>query len=212
MRRTLYLVRHGEIGHDATGRYIGQTDLPLSPAGRLQARRLAAALADMPVDAIYASDLRRTRQTARLIAAPHGLTPAQRPGLREIALGDWEGLARDDVATRYPEQYAARGRDIVGYRVPGGESFADCLTRALGVWQEILASEQREVIVVAHAGINRLLLCHALGLPLTGLMNIPQRYGCLNIVRVDQGRCEALAINRQVAPPRCHKMTQPPFV
>jgi len=183
MYPTVYLVRHGAIGDNAQHRYIGQSDLPLTPIGVRQAQAVATWLSDKAIDAVYCSDLSRTVETARIIASA---TKHQeiwiRRDLREISLGEWEGRPRDEVATQHPEDYAARGADMIHFRVPGGESFADCLTRALRVWQEILAGKQRHVVIAAHAGVNRLLLSHVLGTPLAQFMQIPQPYGCLNVL------------------------------
>ncbi|WP_051229226.1 histidine phosphatase family protein [Paludibacterium yongneupense] len=209
MTALVYLLRHGDIGPTAARRYIGQTDLPLSIAGRQQAQALASSLAGCRLDAIYASDLCRAQLTARIVAAPHGLAVETRRDLREIALGDWEGLARHDVAARFPEAYAARGSDIVNFRPAGGESFADVRLRALRVWREILASGNERVAVVAHAGINRVVLCHALGLPLSGLLSIAQRYACINVLRFEQDRCTVEAIDCLTLD-CCHEMTQQP--
>jgi len=195
MERTLYLVRHGALGEPARGRFIGQTDLELSREGIRHAEALAAWFASQPLTAIYCSDLTRTRQTAQRIAAAHRLTPRADAALREIALGHWENQPRKDIAARFPEQFAARGRDIMHFRPPEGESFADCLQRVEPCVSRILADTHGPVVVVAHAGVNRLLLSRALGLSLPLLMEIPQDYGCMNILRIGQDRSHAQRIN-----------------
>jgi probable phosphoglycerate mutase len=180
---TLYLLRHGVLGNDNSSRFVGQIDLPLAHDGLRQAQALARALRDRKIGAIYSSDLLRTRQTAEIIAGEAGIHVIESRGLREISLGNWEGLSRSEVTTSFSEQYAARGNDIVNYRIPGGESFADCRLRALAAWEQILNCESDHIVVVSHAGINRLLLCHLLGMPITQLFHLAQDYGCVNIVQ-----------------------------
>ena len=94
----LLLVRHGETDWNAEGRLQGHTDRPLNEYGRRQAKELADRLASEHVDAIYASDLSRARETAEIVGARLGLTVAIDPGLREKHWGNWEGLTGDERA------------------------------------------------------------------------------------------------------------------
>lgn len=182
--RKIYLARHGRIANDGNSdhRYIGQIDVPLSAEGIRQAALLRQALARQEIGHIFSSDLTRSAHTAAIIAAGRGVTPVSRADLREIAMGQWEGKTLADIARQCPADYAERGRNIVNYRIPGGESFADCQNRINAALAEILASTAGNVLIVGHAGINRLLLCQALGMPVAGLFRIGQDYGCLNIL------------------------------
>ena len=93
---TLLLVRHGETDWNAEGRLQGHTDRPLNDYGRRQAQALADRLAGEDIDAVYASDLSRARETAEILAAKHGLTVVVDPDLREKNWGNWEGLTSDE--------------------------------------------------------------------------------------------------------------------
>ena len=193
--KTIYLLRHAAIADDYRARFVGQIDPPLSPAGRLDAARSGRLLRRIPIEAIHCSDLQRSRQTAALIA--RGARPAihARDDLREIALGAWEGMKRSEVAARYPQDYTKRGTDLANYRVPDGESFADCQKRMLGAWQEIVASDAQRIVVVSHAGAIRALLCHLLGRPLRELFRIAQDYGAINVVACQSGHFDVLRSN-----------------
>ena len=193
--KTIYLLRHGALAETLRGCFVGQIDPPLAPAGRRQAAELGRVLRALRVEAIHCSDLARSRQSAALIAADSGIRIEAHRALREIALGDWEGLSRRAVAARFPEAYAARGADIVNYRVPGGESFADCRRRVLDAWRAIVARDAERIVVVGHAGANRALLCELLGRPAAGLLAIDQDYACVNIVSAHAGCDTVLAIN-----------------
>ena len=181
---TIYLLRHCALAEDYRGRYVGQIDPPLSPEGVCQAYALAEALSGQGLDGVYCSDLARSRQTAEILAARAGVECKARPELREIALGEWDGLERREVATRFAAQYAARGADLAHYRIPGGESHAECLARILLAWREIAHPAGRTLAIVGHAGANRLLLCHLRGIPLTRMFDIAQAYGCVNVIEV----------------------------
>src|SRR6187549_1386323 len=93
----VFLVRHGATTLTAEDRFAGATNVPLSDAGREQARRLALRLAGEPICAVYASPLDRTVETARILAEPHRCDVQTRDGLREISHGHWEQLTRDEV-------------------------------------------------------------------------------------------------------------------
>jgi probable phosphoglycerate mutase len=179
---TIYLLRHGALADDSHDRFIGQIDLPLAAEGIRQAQALAQTLLNENIGIIYCSDLLRSEQTAEIIADEINAPIEARSELREISLGNWEGLSRSEVKSSFPVQYAERGKDIENYRIFGGESFADCRLRALAAWEEMLNCGSDRIAIAGHAGINRLLLCHLLGMPSTNMFRIGQDYGCVNIV------------------------------
>ena len=194
---TIYLLRHGALATGSRDRFIGQLDLPLAPDGIAQAESLGEVLRERRIDAIYCSDLTRSQQTARIIGGQTAIAIEVRSALREISLGDWEGLSRREVAARFPEDYAARGDDLENYRVPGGESFADCRQRVLTAWQEIVRGDGQSIVIVGHAGVNRLLLCHLLARPIASLFDIAQDYGGVNVIEPGaSGFCVSLINGR----------------
>jgi probable phosphoglycerate mutase len=178
----IYLLRHGSVGR--RGVYLGQADWPLSPAGKRQARRWRDALASAAFDRIYSSDLARARGTADIIAAGQKAPVTCRPELREIKLGALEGLSRRAVQDRYPQAWKTRGEQIATYRPSGGESFRDLRERVVPLFESLAAERDTHTLIVAHAGVNRVLLCHVLGLPLRHLFRIGQDEGAMNLVDV----------------------------
>ncbi|MBW1990696.1 MAG: alpha-ribazole phosphatase [Deltaproteobacteria bacterium] len=179
----LYLVRHGQVADGHTHRYHGHNDIGLSPQGVQQLERLAEQLRPVSLAAVYASDLARSREGAAILCRGRGLSFEAVPEFREINFGLWEGLTLEEIAQRYPEQLEARLRDLARYRIPEGESLMDVRDRVLPKLKEILARHQGQAVaLVAHAGVNRVILCEALGLPLTHLFRLHQNYGCLNII------------------------------
>src|SRR5512140_2615313 len=105
MKTRLFLVRHGATVLSAEDRFAGETDVLLSDVGRDQAGRLARRLAKEPIDAFYASPMRRTVETASILAEPHAQTVQTRDGLREISHGRWEKKTRQEVEQLFPEEY-----------------------------------------------------------------------------------------------------------
>ncbi|MBI1853372.1 MAG: histidine phosphatase family protein, partial [Planctomycetes bacterium] len=107
MSTRVYLVRHGATKLSAEDCFAGSTNVDLSDEGRAQASRLADRLAEDEIAAVYASPMKRTVDTATIIAKPHGLVPVTRDGLKEIDHGHWEGLRRADVEKQFANEYAA---------------------------------------------------------------------------------------------------------
>ena len=184
-RRFLYLVRHCRVEpDDGQQRFNGHVDVPLSEKGMAQAHNLELMFRDVELAAAFSSDLQRARITAQTIVSPRGLAVTTRPDLREVNLGEWEGMTMADVRQRFPEAFRTREANIAHYRIPGGESFADCSARAVPALESILAGTTGNLLVVAHGGVNRVLLCHLLGVPLENMFRLRQDYACINIIEL----------------------------
>jgi alpha-ribazole phosphatase len=196
----VYLLRHGEIEQGSKARLIGQTDVPLNETGRSQARWWSCHLEHLAFRQIYCSDLARSRETAGILARhkKHTVTPL--PQLREINLGQWDGLTRDEVNERFPGEWEKRGQNISEYRPVDGESFADLADRVIPAFETLADSREDMVLIVGHAGVNRVILCHVLGLPLRHLFRLRQDYGALNIFQVADGSCQVSLTNLRPQP------------
>jgi len=180
----LFLVRHGATQLTAEDRFSGSVGVDLSPEGRGQATCLADRLAQETIAAVYASPLSRTLETAAIVGRPHHLTPIERDGLREISHGRWEGLTRQEVETRYPDEYAAWESDPFTFAPEAGESGVAVLARSLPVVREIVVRHAgQNVIVVSHKATLRLLLSSLLGFDARGYRDrLEQSPACLNVV------------------------------
>jgi alpha-ribazole phosphatase len=189
-RRTLiYLLRHGEVMHAATRRFIGHLDVPLSPHGERECAAQADRLRGLPLSAVYSSDLVRARRSGEIIGAPHGLVPVVVPALREMAMGRWDGLTAGEIQAREPAAFAEWMASVGQFAFPEGESVPDLIARAWPAFDALVTARAGESIaVVAHGGTNRALLCTALGLPLGRLLAFGQDYGALSVLeRGDDG-------------------------
>jgi probable phosphoglycerate mutase len=180
----VFLVRHGATQLSAEDRFAGATDVELSDEGRAQASRLAERLGDDDVVAVYCSPLRRTRETAALLAAPHALTPLEHAGLREIDHGRWEGLTRADVEARFGGEYARWEEDPFTFAPAGGECGLDVMARALPVIRQVVeAHTGQNVIVVSHKATIRLVISSLLGFDARGYRDrLDQAPACLNVL------------------------------
>lgn len=194
---TIYLMRHGAILQQSPRRFVGQTDFPLIPEGREQAKLWREPLGAVEFAAAVSSDLTRCLETASLVLEGRDIPVRPEPRLREINLGVWEGMTVDAVRERFPGAYERRGEDLTGFCPEGGESFVAVQERAVAAVRE-LAAISGNVLVVAHGGVNRTLLCHALGLDLSHLFRLGQDYCRLNMLAINDDVWRVDAVN--VAP------------
>jgi len=194
----LYLVRHGATQLTAEDRFSGAIGVDLSDEGRRQVGCLATRLAGEPLTAVYASPLGRTAETAAILAAPHGLIPMFRDGLREISHGRWEGLTRPEVEARFGDEYAAWESDPFTFAPRDGESGLAVLARALPVIRDIVVTHAGETIaVVSHKATIRLLLSSLLGFDARGYRDrLDQSPACLNVLEFkDAARARLMLFN-----------------
>lgn len=184
--KTIYLVRHAHPElNGAEHLCIGRTDLPLSPLGRMQCVLLQETFRESGITAVYHSGMRRTEETARALSD----RLAAETAFREIDVGEWEGKTFREIRQRYPEVYAIRGKDPYRCCIPGGEAPRACLERAGAALQQVARQAgEAPVAIVAHAGVNRLLLCALLEKPMEQYLEIAQPYGCVNTLRYEDGK------------------------
>ena len=159
----LLLARHGETDWNHERRWQGHADRPLTPRGAEQAHLLAARLVGTELDAIYASDLRRARDTGAVVARALDVPLETLAELREVDVGSWSGLTRAEGAARFPEAFARWERGEIGWE--DGETYEEMSERVLAAVRAIAARHPTgRVLVVTHAGPIRAIHAAALGL------------------------------------------------
>jgi alpha-ribazole phosphatase/probable phosphoglycerate mutase len=194
----LYLVRHGQITNFSEGRFNGHTDVDITELGIRQMEIIAARLKNEKLAGVYCSNLIRTKKGAEIIAEPHGLIPKQYSNLSELNAGLWEGLNMEEIEERFPGALNERGRRIVDYRIPEGESIGDLAGRVIPALKEILNVNHGEsVVLIAHGGVNRVILADAMKLNLINFYSIEQGFGCLNIIDYFSGFAVVKLMNGQ---------------
>ena len=162
---TLYLIRHAEAEGNLYRRIHGWYDALITENGYRQIQALEDRFRDVPVDAVWSSDLFRTRTTARAVCLPKGLEVHTDPQLRELNFGDWEGCSWEEIGRRWPEQFAAYSADRKNYAPPNGESYADMLRRARPFVDALRARPSAgAALCVCHSAVMRGLLAEEAGL------------------------------------------------
>lgn len=179
----IHLLRHGEVQGAGVPRYNGHIDVPLSPRGVGQYHDLRQRFPQGSIAACYCSDLTRCVTGARILGEHLGVEPVIDRNLRELSVGVWEGKTWAELMENHPDQWQARLADLVNYRPPGGENLLDLESRVMPViWQIVASHRGQEVVVVAHGGVNRVILLSALGAPLANLFALEQTYACVNVI------------------------------
>jgi probable phosphoglycerate mutase len=159
----LLLARHGETEWNKSGRFQGHANPPLNDAGRGQATVLAEQLAGEGIDAIYSSDLLRASETARTVGRRLGVAVVEDQGLREIDVGSWSGLKRDEIAARFPDGFERWMRGELGH---DGETREQLTERVVATVERIARAHAGEtVLIVTHGGAIRAIRRHAAGDP-----------------------------------------------
>lgn len=182
----VYLIRHGET-EDADGRrYKGHIDVPLSEKGIKQIERLAKYISrDTVLTAVYTSDLSRAAASAEIIAEPHGIKPVSVKGIKERNFGVWEGMSFDEIREKWPEAFDAWAENPLEFSPMEGESTGEVRDRALKAFNEIIGRHNGSTIaIIAHGGINRVLICELLGMPLENIFRIEQDFAALNVIEL----------------------------
>jgi len=158
-RAALLLVRHAESSWNAAGRWQGHADPPLSERGVAQANALARDLAGEPIDRIVSSDLRRAAETAAILGRARGLEPLLEPRLRELDLGAWEGLTRDEIASTAQADLRRFDAGDPDVRPGGGETLREIERRVRFAVRELVeAHAGQRLAVVTHLGVIRALV------------------------------------------------------
>jgi alpha-ribazole phosphatase/probable phosphoglycerate mutase len=186
---TVDLMRHGEpVGGR---RYRGQRDDPLSERGWAQMR---AAVGDQcPWSAVISSPLSRCAAFGRELAARHDLPLTLDGRLQELGFGDWEGRTAEELMRDDPQRLMRFWHDPVAHRPPGGEALGAFRERVVGAWESLLAAHAgRQVLVICHAGVIRMIVRHVLDMPLDRLFRIQVPSAGLTRIRVDGAGAEAL--------------------
>jgi broad specificity phosphatase PhoE len=190
------LVRHGQSTWNHERRIQGQLDPPLSDEGRRQATQLGHRLAGRTFAGFYSSDLKRAAETAQLIGGSLGIDPTPMAELREIFLGQWEGLRTEELAARFPEAWASWSEEPDWDLVPGGEGSVAFETRVGAALDALFRRHpQGDVLVVTHGGVIQIALHHVVGRPGRGIFPFRIQNASVSVLERRNGRVVVSGVN-----------------
>jgi broad specificity phosphatase PhoE len=193
--KTIYLVRHAETIWNLEGKVQGSRDMQLSIGGLAQTIKTVAFLSALRFDTIFTSPMTRARAIAEPVGVNLGISPIVMPELREIEFGGWEGHTWDEIGVMYPATLAAWELKSPEARPDGGESVADVRRRAEKVRSMLESSFGDLVLVVAHGGLNRVLMSVLLDLPLSSYSSFTQPNACISVFEVETSKWQARVID-----------------
>jgi len=184
------LIRHGEpVGGS---KYRGQIDDPLSDKGWEQMR--GAVANHCPWSAIISSPLSRCARFAEELAVRHVLPITVDERFKEIGFGSWEGKTRDQISADDPDALQHFYSDPIRFRPPGAETLVDFEQRVIGGWQALLDQVNgQHVLLVAHAGVIRMIIRHILEMPLERMFRLYVPNAGISRIRIDGEGSDALA-------------------
>lgn len=186
----LYLIRHGQTQANVNGFFCGSSDIALTAEGERQAQHVARQLASTPLDAIIHTDMRRSRDTAGIIAYGRELVMETQPLLQEMAFGEWEMRHHNELEASEAEGYQAWCQDWQKAEVPQGESFTAFTQRIRQALQQLhLRPQESRLAIVAHQGSLSLLLAMMLKLAPADMWRFPFKQGCLCEIDLSHGAC-----------------------
>ena len=196
MTTTLLLVRHGQTNSNVSGLYAGWSEENLNELGYIQAHRLSYRLARLSLAAIYTSPINRAYTTAAILAEPHQLAVEVLDDLIEIQLGDWEGLYGDEIKRRWPLLWQQSRIDPSEITIPNGESFKHVTTRAIRALNTIIrASQDKQVAIVTHEIIIKVLIAYALGVTNSIYRRIEIDNASLSLLQITDNGSQLVSMN-----------------
>lgn len=197
--RIIYLIRHCEPQlPDGIPICMGRTDIPLSEKGIKQAMDLRDYFSKVDISGIYSSPLVRAMQTANIIANEN-YSVLIKNDFTEYNIGKWDGMSFADIKEKYPKEYKERGENLENYIVEGGESMAMCRERALPEFFNTVSQSEGNIIIVSHAGVNRIILSSMLGISVKESFSYKHDYGSVNVLLYDKERFKIKKIGASVS-------------
>ena len=183
----LLLVRHGETEWNKLGKFQGQCDVPLNKRGFAQARQTSRAVSLNQVFTIYASPLCRTMQTAEAISGPSQTSVIPMDGLKELDLGELEGITGPEMQADWPQVYAAWREDPAELVMPKGESLKQLQERAWQTFLDMESAHQEDdtLVAVSHNFTIRTIVCRLLGVPLSNFHRMALSLASICTVETD---------------------------
>ncbi len=192
----LYLVRHGEVEARYHRVFGGRIDMDLSPLGHEQVKAAANYFQRHPPHVMYASPMKRVRQTLAPLAKWTGLEPKILPGLREVDFGEWTGLSWEQVYERFKVSAFDWLNQLETGSIAKAESTADFRHRVDEALRQILTeSPSKEIAVIAHGGTIRMLLALILDLPFTKMSAFDIEYASITKVKIMPNKTEVELLN-----------------
>jgi probable phosphoglycerate mutase len=182
-----FMLRHGKPLFPGAGSYIyGHTDYPLSDCGVSQARRIGEVLSGIRMERVVSSDLSRALETARIVAGLQrgGVEVEADPEIREIFMGEWDGLGKEEIKEKYADIFRERALDLERVAAPGGETFVEARDRGARALSRIIGESvgMSRIMIVAHGAIIWGMISSLFGIRLGDIFRFEMDFCAMHIV------------------------------
>jgi phosphoserine phosphatase len=189
MQTAIFLIRHGETAWNSEGIFRGQSEIPLNERGLQQARATGEYLQAINFDAVFCSPLSRARQTAEALCLDRIIKPQPVDALIDISFGPWEGQAYSKLEALYPEAIRIWREEPEKHQLEGAETLDEANARA---FKELLRlaweNSGKNIAIVTHRVILKLLLLSAIGLNSSDFWKIKQDTCCINLLEYSSAK------------------------
>jgi alpha-ribazole phosphatase len=201
----IFLVRHGITESNKQKRYVGWTDVELSPEGCAQAEALAPGLSSRQITGLYSSDLRRAAKTAEILGTRCGIKPVTTPLLREMNFGEWEGLCYEEILSAYEKELRLWYDDPFHRSPPGGEDLRGVCQRTRAFLEELWLREDRNgnFVVVSHGGAICSIIHHYLGLKQERFWELTVDNASVSLLEKDADYVQVSYVNKRCVEGGC---------
>jgi broad specificity phosphatase PhoE len=199
----LFLFRHTQTNNtlDGTFRYNGFIDVDVDDNGLKIFYKFIPILKKYKFASIYSSDLIRAKKGAQIFSEELNISYFTDIRLREVSQGRWEGLSYNEIIEKYPEEANKKFNNYVDYKVKGGENLIEAQNRVMDFINELKKKYfEKNILIVAHGGINTLILLNALNMDLNDFFRIKQDFGCLNIIEYFETFSKVIKMNYTILP------------
>ena len=187
MAQKLLLLRHGDIGEQYRNRYIGSTDVPMSPLGHQQVSAIRELLGKEMPSRCISSPMTRCRETAAVIMETADMDFTVDSDLREIDFGRWEGMAFEEIQKAFPDKTERWAEFNTDFAFPGGEKIGDFQGRIISAAERLVTNPAASILVCTHGGVIRLLICHFLGLQFWQYILFKVKHASLTTIELFDG-------------------------
>lgn len=196
MPTTIFLVRHGQTRSNTTGFFMGWSDEDLNDTGYAQVQALSARLSRLELSSVYSSPLRRTHNTAAILAKPHKLELKALDDLIEINAGDWQGLHMDEIRQKWPEIWSQSRIDISDVSLPNGESFSQVTERAVRAFNTIVSDTgDNHIAIVTHEVVVKVIIAHVLGATNSIYRRFEVKNASISAIQITDGLARLATLN-----------------
>lgn len=181
----IYLLRHGETTENNRKSYYGSIDSQLNEVGKLQAQKAMESLSGIKFNKIYTSERKRAIDTACLALNCSSKDLIVDLRLNERSFGLFEGKTFEEASQAYPSEYKLWSDNWKDYKIPNGESFSQFYLKISSFMNELIKTNNENILIVTHGGVIRTIYCYVLGGNLDAFWNFTSKNGDLSLVKYE---------------------------